>query len=343
MDAKVDNLPHIDLAEEVADQPGSVIRDLRIMINKPDGDGRVGRSFAEALADHDLAIQLIVDLANAEADADAENGLANMIGLDPCKKTFENNSLGRLRGVVCQAQDGAGASLPPSLQGLAGCLAVIYLRAYLGRLADENDQLKFEGGKVVPTKPEYRIKVSGKITDYLYVSAPAPATASVPPVVAGGQGHLSVNMVYQEFDTEDEFIACNPTASELQHWDIEFKSCEVHRRDDARLPDDPYPAIELDFPPHSLDPDDGRSIWCRCLDHKLYAEGEAIEVRSVYRQRSGETALELLPSEHACYQSSKDSCIDLMFKGFPPATTLPPQKEYCLGRCPHPPIVNTGS
>ena len=240
MDAKVDNLPHIDLAEEVADQPGSAIRDLRTMVTKPNGEGEVGLSFAEALADHDFAIQVIVDLAEAEAVAEAkveygaENGLAEMIGLDPNKKTFENNSLERLRGVVGQASDGARDGLPPSLQGLGGCLAMVYLKAYLGRFAGEGDQLKFEGSKVVAANPEYRIKVSGKITDYHYVSGPVPPGASVTAVVAGGHGHLSVDMVYEEFDSDAELIACNPTAIELQHWDIDFNSCEVHRRDDDK-------------------------------------------------------------------------------------------------------------
>ena len=340
MDVKIENHSNIDLLREHADQQGSVIRDLRIMITNPNGEGRVGLSFAEALVDHDLAIQLIVDLA--EAEGDVENGLADMIGLDRYKKTFENNSLKKLRSVVGQAQDGTGDGLPPSLQGLDGHLAMVYLKAYLGRFAGDDDQLKFEGGRVVAAKPQYRVKVSGKITDYHYIREPVPAGVSTPPVVAGGHGHLSVDMVYEEFDSDDELIACNPTACEFLHWDIDFHRCEVHRRDDAGFPNQPYPGIPLEFPSHSLDPDDGRSIWCRCLDHKLYAEKDDFVVRSVYRRLSGVPKLELLPPEHAYYHNSDDSCIDLMFKGFPPAT-LPEQKEYCLGRCPHPMIVNTGS
>lgn len=74
----------------------------------------------------------------------------------------------------------------------------------------------------------------------------------------------------------------------------------------------------------------------RGLDHKLFAEGDPIEVLGVVKNG------QLLPADHPYYDSSDASCIDLLFNGGPPREQLPDQHAYCLGRCAHPWIVNTG-
>lgn len=50
----------------------------------------------------------------------------------------------------------------------------------------------------------------------------------------------------------------------------------------------------------------------------------------------------LLPPNDYRYTSTAESCIDLLSHPYPPEFELPPQKGYCLGRCEHPFIVNTG-
>ncbi len=105
------------------------------------------------------------------------------------------------------------------------------------------------------------------------------------------------------------------------------------------------------FPPHAIDPEDPRSVWCRGLDHKLLAKGADVQIKNVFRKveccnpgcdhpECGK--LVRLSDTEKFYLSTEESCIDLMFKGYPPASELPPQVEYCLGRCENPPIINSG-
>lgn len=202
---------------------------------------------------------------------------------------------------------------------------------------------------------EYRSKICGKIRDYLFVDQ----TKS---------GHLSVELTHEEFLTRQSFLDCEPDQVTTYHWDIEVLEggFEVLDRNDAALNDDEQPLFlampegqdgkdVVAFPPHALDPEDPRSVWCRCLDHKLLARGEKVRIVNVYRKveccdlncghpdcgkliRLDETK----DDEKKFYVSTDESCIDLMFKGAPPASELPPQVEYCLGRCENPPVINSG-
>ncbi|MGI9437906.1 MAG: hypothetical protein ACR2Q4_24250, partial [Geminicoccaceae bacterium] len=182
---------------------------------------------------------------------------------------------------------------------------------------------------------EYRTKVCGKIRDYVFVDE----TKS---------GHLAVELVQEEYCTRQAFLDCKPDRVTTYHWDIEVPEyCyEVHERDDNGFPNNPFPTLpDVSFPPHALDPDDARSIWCRCLDYKLYAKGSKIRILNVYKSVDGGDLIRLdesKPENAGYYQSTESSCVDIMFKGYPPATQLPPQIEYCLGRCVHPPVVNSG-
>lgn len=308
------------------------------------------RPLAEILAEYETVASVIRELAKTDDELD---------------KFIQFDDYGRLKGssvaalrqfvnlVECPTEVG---ETPSTFRGIGGYQALVFFKAFLGRFVGEGDELCVKNGVVVPVCPEYRIKTSGKISDYLFI--PGKQVSDV--LWTENNGHLSVNVIDQEFCTNAELIACTPTRTKLYHWDIELKNCEVHKRDDGRFLDSdiekrkrPFPGIiEPSLPPHSVDPDDGRSIWCRCLDHKIYAVGDQIAIHNIYcSQEDG--SLVRLEDGHFLYgeidetdktdEAKKNmSCVDLMFRGFPPAIKLPPQIEYCLGRCAHPPIVNTG-
>jgi len=165
----------------------------------------------------------------------------------------------------------------------------------------------------------------GKIRDYIFIDK----TKS---------GHISVDMCIDR--------------REFYHWDIAIREDGFHveRRteptdpsDFDTYPADPFPAVDLALPEAAVDPDDERSIWARGLTHKLHAAGTRIEVRHVYRRKLGAPDLARLDSGHRFYQASEASCVDLFTTGYPPATFGElVRKDYCLGRCTHPAIVNTG-
>jgi hypothetical protein len=230
-------------------------------------------------------------------------------------------------------------NVPPAVRGLGGFGTLLFLRAYAGRFAQKNGETKV-------INPEFRTKVSGKICDYVFLPDP------VDPYQ--GSGHLSVEVLEETFQTNQDLIDCKPNKATFHHWDIEVCKYSVFERNNKDFPDNPYPDLpNVMFPAPALDPNDSRSIWCRCLDHKLYAEGKDIKIEQVYRQvtnypsNSSDEDFNLLDKDDPMinalyYESTPDSCVDIMFKGYPPLVNLPEQREYCLGRCKDPAIVNTG-
>ncbi len=223
------------------------------------------------------------------------------------------------------------SSLPASLSGISGFNTLLYAEEHLIRTGEISPH-EVNLPCLATQRFEYRAKLCGKIRDYVYLHE----TKS---------GHLVVELIHEQFTTRQAFLDCKPDRVTLYHWDIDIDGCfQVHERCDGGFPDNPFPTLEgVDFPAHSLDPNDERSIWFRCLDHKLYAKGECIKVRHIYRQINDGKFLRLDETAFAhLYRSTEMSCVDLMFKGFPPAAQLPTQADYCLGRCAHPPIINSG-
>lgn len=74
----------------------------------------------------------------------------------------------------------------------------------------------------------------------------------------------------------------------------------------------------------------------RHFDYKLHAEGSSVIVLSSFIDGN------LVASSNPIYISTKDTCIDVLFREDPPSTQLPVQEWYCMGRCNHPPLINTG-
>lgn len=212
-----------------------------------------------------------------------------------------------------QSRDGNAADVHENLWGLAGFPGAQLLETYLASLS-----------------PTYEKRVvSGKIVDYVFDDAEK-------------DGHLAVNTKVEYFNTPASYAAKVPDRVQRYHWDIDVlkDTYEVRmRQGDPSHPDNPFPGT-VTFPKSATNPALESSIWFRGLDHKLWAKGTGIVVRHVYEVLS-DGSIERLPDTNAYYRRTDANCIDLMFKGYPPAIDLPEQKYYCLGRCDQPEVVNT--
>ncbi len=138
---------------------------------------------------------------------------------------------------------------------------------------------------------------------------------------------------YIENEVIYDFVVNGTTVDVLRYyWTIGVRpgTYEVHHHsgDDK----DPYPNVPMTFSDAMLD-----DIKARHLRHKLYARGKGIVVLGVHKNGK------LLPLSDRLYKSRDDSCIDWMFKNYPPAKHLPTVIQRCLGRCDHPALMNTGT
>ena len=210
--------------------------------------------------------------------------------------------------------------VPEPLRGLAGFSTVVFLQ------------------KVYPLEAEEPIAdkvISGKIRDYIFVEAT-------------GRGHLAVDTCTDVL----EFVPLGQDRREFIHWDIEIPegSFSVVERippngvDDPATYGNPFPMdITTALPAFTVDPADPRSVWRRGLDHKLSAVGRSIEIAHIHYRRLADPELVRYDDTHPWYDSSDASCVDLFTQGRPPGTFGElASGGYCLGRCAHPMIVNSG-
>ncbi len=210
--------------------------------------------------------------------------------------------------------------VPEQLRGIAGLTTVLFLQ------------------KVYPLDAEEPIAnkvISGRIRDYIFVEAT-------------GHGHLAVDTCIDVL----EFVQVGEDRREFIHWDIEIApgGFAAAPRKEPEDPTDiadyaaPFPGIDLALPAFTVDPTDPRSLWRRGLDHKLHARGEtAIDVTDIHYRRLADPELERFDDSHPWYQSTPASCVDLFTEGPPPGTFGELMSaDYCLGRCAHPMIVNSG-
>jgi hypothetical protein len=196
----------------------------------------------------------------------------------------------------------AQEEVPVALSGLGGFGAVLLARSYAFNEVHE---------------------VHGKIRDYVYDEG-------------SKSGHLAVDVRTRFFaSVKDRDSGKPPIRTELLHWDVDVDGVyEVHARGLDFL--NPFPDVALALPGYAI-----ASIWNRDLRYKLHAKGTGIVVRHVYR-KIDDGPIHLLPTTDPRYVSTAASCIDLLLHPYPPELELPPQIGYCLGRCEHPAILNTG-
>lgn len=191
--------------------------------------------------------------------------------------------------------------VPPALTGISGFTTIQLVDVALAEGAE-------------------RQIVSGKIRDYIFDKST-------------GSGHLAVDTKVEFYNTLTSFNSSVPDRIEQYHWDIEVEGgfeVQPHSGNDL----DPFPG-SVEFTDKTL-----KAIKKRGMKFKLFAQGKSIKVRHIYRRVDG-GPLARLKASHPYYVSTEESCIDLMFDRYPPATELPPQIGYCLGRCDHPQIINT--
>ncbi len=245
-------------------------------------------------------------------------------GLDLRNKT----NRARLREILSDIYEGSTpkGETPPTFGGMCGFSTIVAIRDLMDVL-DRTDR-------------PFR-RVEGKIRDYVFHVDKREERPNNR--VATGHGHLAVEM--RRVRLQRSYGGNITTVLETLHWDIEIirNGFEVVTRNGSSndVPDKGkiFPAT-ITLPDFARNPDDPDSVWKRKLDHKLFAKGKSIKVRHVYRQIDN-GPLELLPDRHAFYKVTDCSCVDIMFKGFPPELKLPSQDGYCLGRCDHPLIVNS--
>lgn len=200
-----------------------------------------------------------------------------------------------------------GTPVPEALKGIGGFSARGLLRA-----ADGQRQV-----------------ITGKIRDYVYDDS-------------NKSGHLAVDTRVEIFATRESFVMHKPDVTLRYHWDIEIEpgAFEVQKHSGEDL--DPFPGTEKHPVPVEFTDATLKDIKKRGLIYKLFAKGEKIVVRHIY-QVFDDGSIERLPNKDPLYESTEESCIDIMFDRFPPAIDLPPQRGYCLGRCDQPQVVNTGA
>lgn len=221
---------------------------------------------------------------------------------------LERTTLERL---VADIKEGrTSVDLPGDLSGIGLFTTVQFFDAYLAALDDA----------------EATQTLSGKIQDYIFDDAQK-------------AGHLAVDTRLEFFDTAASAAAMTPDRVERYHWDIEVLDGTYEVVPRSTIPTDPFPGT-LQFSPEMI-----AKLTARGLDHKLWAIHDAssnkiISVRNVY-QLFDDGSITRLPNGHRYYQTSDESCIDMMFAGYPAAHTLPAQPAYCLGRCAEPQIINT--
>ena len=215
--------------------------------------------------------------------------------------------------------------VPEALQGIAGFTTGLVLTSLL---SPEDE----------PSPP---LVIRGKIRDYTFVRDPA---SGLP---GKGSGHLSVDICTDI----DGFVPVGVDRREFFHWDLEVveDGFIVNTRTEPSDPDvistymEPFGGISLVLPEMTWSPASPHSVWRRGLDHKLHSRGQWIRVTDVYHRKLVDPDLVRLDDNDRLCQVTDASCIDLFTAGPPPGTFGElTNNDYCLGRCAHPPIVNSG-
>lgn len=215
--------------------------------------------------------------------------------------------------------------VPEQLRGIAGLSTTLFLQKVLPLNGD----------------PVADRILMGKIRDYTYVRD----SESEDP--GKGSGHLSVDICTDI----DGFVPVNEDHREFFHWDLEViedgfvvtKRTEPSDPSDITTYDAPFPGIDLMLPEMTWSPAYPSSVWRRGLDHKLHSSNQWLKVSNVYHRKLDDPHLVRLPNDNWRYEVTEASCIDLFTQGPPPGTFAElAGNDYCLGRCAHPPIVNSG-
>jgi len=198
--------------------------------------------------------------------------------------------------------------VPLPLQGIAGQSTALFLNLVF---ANDTDLAKDP------------IVLYGKIRDFIYLKQ-------------DGSGHLAVDTcIENSINGKVDFF----------HWDVEVLPGGFTHGPIKKVSKDALQAqadAEGPFPPGSTQ----ARILDGSLNFELAAKGFVIVVNDIYyRDLTQPTVapLQRIPGFDHRYRTTATSCIDLFTQNETPETVGElVQYDYCLGRCGHPAIVNSG-
>lgn len=307
-----------------------------------------GASLARQIVTHDSALKTILALVEADRD------FGEAIGVDKYTEVDAAFAAGIIKLVRrINSNEESAENFPRIMRGVGGHVTLCFLQAYLGRYVDREGKLVLENGVVIPVNSKFSVRITGKIREYCF--KPHNPYGDV------GNAHLVVDVTHQTFQEMRAPKDPPPFRTEEYRWTIQLCNARVLQRSEgAYYHEFPFPSLQgnpdvspggdrmptspvkVIFPAEATNPSNNNGIWKRGLDHKIYAEGpDQIIVKEITRSDNGGTPSPL-PDTHPWYEVTLESCVDLMFKDYPPSSELPEQREYCLGRCAHPVIVNSG-
>ena len=274
--------------------------------------------------DSDKAIPVALYASELHNNPNARSKFLNSLGIGETEGVLTER-------LVQMGENPAGyaaESVPEALWGIEGLVNTMLL------------QRLYRVGPAGNEKPIAETVLYGKIRDYVFIEKPGGGSPRT------GRGHLSVDTCIDNLTTGRR---------DFFHWDIEIPENEftVTPRVGDSNGNDPFPGTDITLPDAALDPGNPHSIWARDLDHKLGAKGKNIKVLNVFHRVLDMTTppppLTRLPGAwddlggDRFYISTENSCVDLFTRGFPPATFGElAGNDYCLGRCGHPAVYNSG-
>jgi len=178
------------------------------------------------------------------------------------------------------------------------------------------------------------------VTTLVTTTLITPGNPSNPPTIGKDAYHWQVEVASEGFQIHKN---CHKFMSEM---------CDPNDPTDKQ----PFWKTEMELSDDMLNEVVGRNFH-----YKLWAKGDVIEVKNVYKYNKNipGTTIPVDPSIEpddwdrlddsdgspysGLYAESPESCIDMMTVGIPPTSmsNLPPLPFYCLGRCEQPMIVNS--
>lgn len=196
--------------------------------------------------------------------------------------------------------------LKDRLHSIGGFYAILALRAYV-------ECVVIRGNRLKPGEQ----KIFGTIVDYAFNESDAKAHIDL---VANHE--LTCRKVKVLDDTYTIHMSIAPYDES-----VEENGMKKHKR----RKNGSFPGINGFLP---NDPEVLANL--RKMEYKLHAKGRSVDVIAAFKNGN------ILPKEHPIYEKTESNCVDIFFEKDPDPFELPSQHEYCMGRCKHPPLINTG-
>lgn len=283
-------------------------------------------------ANREIPTQLYIDgVEITQAFANEDTVLAALQDLAPADVVLPRDLARAMREL--RRYGGGGAQKAPGLTGVAGMFGHAML--------DALDDVLVSGR--LPRNDKIIVTTSGQITDYQYL----PYSEYTPTI---GNGRLAVNTFITTEKRNQNTGATVKVKTEAFRYVIRVNNnaFRVYSKDPTD-PNNVFPQTSLRIP----------QAKAGNREYKLWAEGDDIEIVDVFHARNYTDDSDFRrvrrgdPQFGYLYDSDVRSCIDMMFTDHGPHPQYPSlhipinygellgPPFYCLGRCKHPPIINT--